>query len=142
MDSNYILQADYHQPTDHPDYGHTYPSTYAAEDDPQFWSYGYPAQPQYPRYIPSQCDPQPEVAAPPFVYDPSAQPVDEFAAPTRLGIFDITAMHAPVGSDEPWGPRSEGQCLFIHSFASPSPFLTSRPITNFELTLAESRSEL
>lgn len=127
MDSNYLLQVDYHEHrTDHPDYRHPYPSTYS-HDDPQFWPYAYPTQStQYPRYISSQCDPQPEVAAPPFVYDQSAQPVDDFATPTRLGIFDISAMHAPVGSAEPWGPRSEGQC---HSFVSPSPFLSSRSLT-------------
>jgi hypothetical protein len=127
MDSNYLLQVDYHEHrTDHPDYRHPYSSTYS-HDDPQFWPYAYPTQStQYPRYISSQCDPQPEVAAPPFVYDQSAQPVDDFAAPTRLGIFDISAMHAPVGSAEPWGPRSEGQC---HSFVSPSPFLSSQSLT-------------
>lgn len=27
--------------------------------------------------------------------------------PSRLGIFDISAMHAPVGSAEPWGPRND-----------------------------------
>src|SRR5260221_9759048 len=129
MDSNYLLQADY---PDHPDCRQTYPSPYS-HDDPQFWPYAYPTQPQYPRYIPPQCDPQPEVAAPPFAYDPSAQPADEIAAPTRLGIFDITAMHAPVGSAEPWGPRSEGQC---YSLASPSHFLSLRP-SPFRLTLPE-----
>lgn len=103
MDSNYLLQLDYrqHRP-DHPEDRHLY-STSLSSDDPQFWSYSYPS-----RYFPSQCDPQPDNAAP-FVYDPATQTVDDFAAPTRLGIFDISAMHAPVGSAQPWGPPNEGQ---------------------------------
>ncbi|KAH9175762.1 hypothetical protein EDB89DRAFT_1943990 [Lactarius sanguifluus] len=109
MDSSYLLQLNYreHHP-DHPDYRHPYPTAFSS-DDPQFWPYSYPTQhPQYPRYVSSQCDPQPVPVAPgPFVYEPSSQELDSFTAPSRLGIFDITSMHAPVGSAEPWGPRNE-----------------------------------
>lgn len=122
MDSNYLLQVDYHEHrTDHPDYRHPYPPTFTPPDDPQFWPYAYPTAQSslsnYPRYVPPQCGTQPETA-PPFVYDQSAQPADDFAAPTRLGIFDISAMHAPIGSAEPWGPRDEGQ-LFLVRVAFP-----------------------
>lgn len=114
---NYLLQVDYHEHrTDHPDYRHPYPPTFTPPDDPQFWPYAYPTTQSslsnYPRYVPSHCEAQPETA-PPFVYDQSAQPADDFAAPTRLGIFDISAMHAPIGSAEPWGPRDEGQSFVI-----------------------------
>jgi hypothetical protein len=126
MDSNYLLQVDYHEHrTDHPDYRHPYPPTFTPPDDPQFWPYAYPTAQSslsnYPRYVSSQCEAQPDTA-PPFVYDQSAQPADDFAAPTRLGIFDISAMHAPIGSAEPWGPRDEGQ-LFVVRVAFP--FITS-----------------
>ncbi|KAH9957520.1 hypothetical protein BC827DRAFT_1270211 [Russula dissimulans] len=105
MDSSYLLQIDYREHHTDPDYRHSYPSSFSS-DDPQFWPYAYPTQSShYPRYIPSQCNPQLDPT--PFVYDHSPQPVDDFPAPTRLGIFDISAMHAPVGSAEPWGPRNE-----------------------------------
>ena len=107
MDSTYLLQLNYreHHP-DHPDYRHPYPSAFSS-DDPQFWPYSYPTQhTQYPY----QCDPQPTVpAAPtPFVYENPTQGL-QGQAPSRLGIFDISSMHAPVGSAEPWGPRNEGE---------------------------------
>ncbi|KAI9455377.1 hypothetical protein F5148DRAFT_1226132 [Russula earlei] len=103
MDSSYLLHVDYHH-TDHPDYRQSYPSSFPS-DDPQFWPYAYGST-QYPRYVPSQCEPLPDAPAP-FVYDQNPQPRDNFAAPTRLGIFDISAIHAPIGSAEPWGPRNE-----------------------------------
>ncbi|KAF8266004.1 hypothetical protein EI94DRAFT_1734029 [Lactarius quietus] len=106
MDSAYLLQLNYreHHP-DHPEYRHPYPSPFAS-DDPQFWPYAYPSQQsQYPPYVSSQCAPQPVPVAPgPFVYEPPSQGLNN---PSRIGIFDISAMHAPVGSAEPWGPRNE-----------------------------------
>ncbi|KAI0296978.1 hypothetical protein B0F90DRAFT_1743135 [Multifurca ochricompacta] len=91
MDSTYLLQADYreHRP-DHPDYRHLYPTSFSS-DDSQFWPYPYPAQSQSSQYRDTLLH----------------NAVDNFAAPTRLGIFDITSMHAPIGSTEPWGPRNE-----------------------------------
>jgi hypothetical protein len=105
MDSTHLMQLNYREHhSDHPDYPHSYPS-----DDPQFWPYSYPYQ----------CDPHslngPFVCEPPFQGHP----------PNRLGIFDLSAMHAPVGSAEPWGPRNEGeQLLFTLTFA---PFTPTSP---------------
>jgi hypothetical protein len=115
MDSNYLLQLDYRQDrSDHPDCRHLYPNTFSSDDDSQFWPYSCQTESsQYPRYLPSQCDPQPDTV-PPFIYEPPTEVVDELVAPTRLGIFDISAMHAPVGSAEPWGPRNGGE-LSPHS---------------------------
>lgn len=111
MDSNYLVQVDYHEHRNvHSDYRHPYPSS--VSDDHQYWSsYPYPAQsPHYARYNPPQCDPQPGTA-PPFICEPSSQPSDDFAPSTRLGLFDISAMHPQVSSVEPcqWGSRNEGQ---------------------------------
>jgi hypothetical protein len=109
MNSNYLLQADYQEHRNgHSDYRHSYPSSFSP-DDPQYWSYPYPAQsPHYARYAPSQCDPQPD-PAPPFICEASSLPSDDFAASTRLGLFDISTMHPQVSSVEPWGSRNEGQ---------------------------------
>jgi hypothetical protein len=107
MDSTYLLQLNCreHLP-DHPDYRHPYPSAFSS-DDPQFWPYAYPDQPSH--YPPYQCDPQPVSAVPgPIVYENPSQ-----GMPSRLGIFDISAMHAPVGSAEPWGPRNDGERVFV-----------------------------
>ena len=118
MDSNYILQLDdYHEHrTDHSDYRHPYPSSIPSNDS-QFWPYPYPAQPpNYARY-PSQCNPQPDPAAP-FICDASSLPSDDFVPSTRLGLFDISAMHPVIGSAEPWGPPNEGERFsLIHFFS-------------------------
>ena len=111
MDSNYLLQADPHERRNvHSDYRHPYPSSFSSDDHQhQYWSYPYPAQsPHYARYIPSQCDPQPD-PAPPFICEVGSQPSGDFAASTRLGLFDISAMHPQVNAVEPWDPRNEGQ---------------------------------
>lgn len=132
MDSNYLLQVDYHEHrTDHPDYRQSYTSSSFSSDDSQFWPYPYPTESsqQYPRYIPSHCDSQQDTG-PPFIYTQGAPPGDEFDSPTRLGLFDISAIHAPIGSAEPWGPRNEGQyghCYSVHLY---------------DLTLSPPKSEL
>lgn len=124
MNPNYLTQADYHEHRNgHSDYRHSYPTSFSS-DDPQYWSYSYPVQStHYPRYIPSQCDPQPDLA-PPFVCEASSLPPDDFPAPTRLGIFDINAMHPQVNSVEPWGPRNEGEHPVWFGFPC---FLCSQP---------------
>lgn len=126
MDPNYLLQLDYreHHHNDHSGYRHAYPSSFSS-DDPQFWPYSsYPAQqpnPHHPRY-PSQCDPHQADPAGPFVCDAGSLPPDDVAATnTRLGIFDIAAMHPQITSAEPWGPpHNEGEC-FGFTLAFPSP---------------------
>ncbi|KAH9034216.1 hypothetical protein EDB85DRAFT_1948273 [Lactarius pseudohatsudake] len=121
MDSTYPLQLNYreHHP-DHPDYRHPYPTAFSS-DDPQFWPYSYPTQhPQYPRYVSSQCDPQPAPVAPgPFVYEPSSQELDSFTTPSRLGIFDITSMHAPLHKKSEF--RSPGR-IVSSSLAQANPY--------------------
>jgi hypothetical protein len=109
MDSSYLLQLDYRQDRpDHPDCRQLFSNPFSS-DDSQFWSYSYPTQSsQFPRYLTSQCDPQSDTTSP-FVYDPPTEPIDDLTSPSRLGIFDISAMHAPVGSEEPWGSQNEGE---------------------------------
>ena len=124
MDPNYLLQAGYHEHRNaNPDYRHSYPASFPS-DDPQYWSYPYPAQsPHDARYIPSQCDAQPDPALP-FIGEPSSLPPDDLAPPTRMGLFDISSMHPQVSSVEPpWGPRNEGKQHTPFSFH----FLCSQP---------------
>ena len=113
MDSNYLLQVDYHEHrTEHSDHRHPYPSSYSS-NDPQYWPYPY--QPSHYARYPSQCDTQSDPAAP-FICDASSLPPDEFAAAsTRLGLFDISAMHPVIGSAEPWGTRNEGPWIQLGS---------------------------
>ena len=124
MDPAYLLQLNYreHLP-DHP--GHPNSSSYS----PQFWPYPYPDQPTYPPY---QCDQQPVAVPPgPLVYENPSQ-----GLPTRLGIFDISAMHVPVGSAEPWGPRSESErALFF-----PSSQLNPPKTVDFQATISQESS--
>src|SRR5713226_3245363 len=119
MDSNYLLQVDYRQHrNDHSDYRHSYPSS-SSSDDPQYWpSYAYPAQSShYARYIPPQCEPQLD-PGPPFISEANSVPPEDFTPSTRLGLFDITAMHQQVSTVEPWcGPRNEGQHLVPFGFS-------------------------
>jgi len=108
------MQLDYHaRRNGHSDNRHPYPSF--SPDDPQYWTYPYPAESShYARYIPPQ---QPD-PAPPFVCEPSSLPSDDFAASTRLGLFDISAMHPQVSTVESWGPRDEGENLARFGFHS------------------------
>jgi len=46
---------------------------------------------------------------PPFICEAGSLPSGDFASSTRLGLFDISAMHPLVSAVEPWGPRDEGQ---------------------------------
>ena len=110
MDPNYLPQADYHEHrNEHPDYRNPYPTSFTS-DDPQYWSYPYPAQSSHDaRYIPSQCDAQADPGLP-FLGEASSLPPDDFAPPTRMGLFDINTLHPQVSSVEPpWGPRNDGQ---------------------------------
>ena len=121
MDSTYLLQFNYreHFPDLSEDRQHPYLTTLSS-DEPQFRPYSYPTQhAQYPRYVSSQCHSQPVPVVPePFDYEPTSQGLDNFTSTGRLGIFDISAMHEPVGSTEPWGPRTEGELPIIR-FAMP-----------------------